>query len=130
MKLSETIVNKYNTLLQEVMDYYNMNFKELEVIPSIELLYPSSLHWDESEAINDNMKILNTGYPYLVPFYKIFISMYSNTYQYTYICSKTFIEVNNIIKEIRKDDMEIEKRIENIKSKLVKHKLESEGHKQ
>lgn len=105
MKLSETVVNKYNILFREVAEYYGMSKEDLIVVPSIGLLYPVSLEWDMSisATISKNMKVLEKDYPYLKPFYKIFISMFSRTYQYAYIDSKTFIEINDIIKKIRRD---------------------------
>ncbi len=126
MKLSETVVNKYNLLFSEVAKHYGMSKDNIGIIPSMGLLHPFSLDWDMSmpDKIRDNFNLLEKSYPYLKPFYKIFISMWSNTYQYKFINSETFIEINDVIKEIRKENSEtykggkIDNNVENIYMKF------------
>ena len=103
MKLSKEIIRKYNTLFREAANYYNIKGQSLIVMPSTDLLYPYSFDWDISNSgtINDNMLALQKDYPYLVAFYKIFVSMYSRKFRNVYIDEDTFTEINKNMKQIR-----------------------------
>ena len=74
MKLNEDIVKKYNNLIQEVVSYYDLA-SSMIIMPSTNLLYPYTFNWDISntDSITDNMLLLRKDYPYLEPFYKIFV---------------------------------------------------------
>lgn len=106
--INKKIINKYNKLLNEVIEYYNV--PGIQIYSGIFYLDTFAIHNEQDNIgiIVDIQDFINTSkflmerYPYLLPFFQLYSSLLDFTdieFEPSY-----FAKINSVIKEIRKNN--------------------------